>query len=431
MCVIIHAPAGVDIPLIHLKDAWDSNPHGAGFCYTTPGKSVVAVKGLMTYKQLMKRLKKHPMKDTDFTIHFRWATSGLKDKANTHPWVIGDSNPTLAVVHNGIFGHVKDEPTVSDTGVWTRDYLGRLHRAGLVQLMHTNGEISKDIGIGNKVVIHEKGQSPIIVHEDSGTWKDGVWYSNELFGGPFEWYSIRGYCGGGFDRDWEYGLTGSTSKAASSTNHYRTKADQDKLDSYWEELAWERREARELMDRFVLNEDDLSVVELHHLVEYLDNPRYYFPSMKDDEVNIVAEKVEWKVMFHLEKLKKESEEAKSKPLPIRMTLSEFHNYCSKRAKEGGPPATIEITKEDGSLIATYNDYTPPSGGSEASFSMVSQKDDPAKEDEEWNALVQSVLDKKVDERVRSRRRKLSSEPAKQLLLPLNPKDDQKKEESNV
>jgi hypothetical protein len=405
MCVIIHAPAGKSVPFKYLQDAWEQNPHGAGFCYTTTSGRVVAVKGLMSLKSLVKRLLRHPTDEVDISIHFRWATSGLKNRDNTHPWVIGSK---LAVVHNGIFSHVKDEPEVSDTGVWVRDFVGRLHDAGLVQ--HLAPYIERDAGSWNKVIIHEEGFAPLILNEKAGTWKDGIWYSNENFGGPFQKYR---YYGSRWEDDYDYdpstkawsrkdaravyvptkysvGEASKTTVSCGSTkydlcsatgradmladnikkNRNKDVASFEDLDAQeyeaWQELAWDRKQARELRELFDKDEDSLGLSELQQLAEYCDNGIYYFPSMTATEVGKMKERAEWLVIFELERMKKIADDEKAKSLDNPgqskpATMMTVKAFCDMVRLHNGklddnsavPDGTIVITNEEGLMVATF------------------------------------------------------------------------------
>lgn len=320
MCLIIHAPAGKDIPREYLSDAWKQNSDGAGFAYTDAKGNLVVVKGLMTLKQLQKRLDKHPVKDVDFTLHFRWATHGMKDKNNTHPWTIGDK---VAVIHNGIFGHVKYDKVISDTGVWTRDIILPLHKAGKLAKAIDTGWLRWDIGSGNKVVIHRKNHEPVILNEKGGTWHDGLWYSNEYWGGPFErWF--RGWV-------WE-----EETKDYSSAC-YTGKLDSDDstadnvTDAYEAEYAnYEREAAMELLAEFLANENNLAISSTQELIEYLDDATHYYPGLKHEDVDKIREKAEWHLFFLVDE-RREAREKKEKAKKLAEDITKTMDAACKAA----------------------------------------------------------------------------------------------------
>ncbi len=120
MCDIIYKPAEQQIYKKTLKKVWDMNSDGAGLAYNQNGR-VLIDKGYMTFKEFWKALKPH--QDKDLIIHFRWSTSGITNKGQTHPFPLSQNNRILtarklvchyALAHNGImqsFGNKK----VSDT----------------------------------------------------------------------------------------------------------------------------------------------------------------------------------------------------------------------------------------------------------------------------------------------------------------------------
>ena len=99
MCVILVKERGIEIPTKGvLESCWKRNPDGAGFMFNDCDK-VVIMKGFMTFEEFYLRLQTandfYHLKEKGLVIHFRIATSGLKDKGNCHPYPISNDNLDL------------------------------------------------------------------------------------------------------------------------------------------------------------------------------------------------------------------------------------------------------------------------------------------------------------------------------------------------
>jgi hypothetical protein len=295
MCLIIHSPAGNAFPMDALKDAWKSNPHGAGFAYTDSRGVMQSRKGFMKLKHLEKALRDAPTLETDFTLHFRWATSGKKDAENTHPWIYRDA---VAVIHNGVFAHVRPTKTVSDTGVWTHTTVGRLYDAGddVLNYAINDGLLASNIGAGNKVVLHRAGFRPAIINERAGVWHDGNWFSNTYFGGPFR--ALRW---------WTFGDDDASAVCTLQTSQ----------GDRWEDAAmdWYREDAAALLTAFQSGDSQGEAIgeySLDQLLEYLDDAQTYFPALSVAQVDVIRDAVEWRLWKLLEARERRAAKSKAK-----------------------------------------------------------------------------------------------------------------------
>jgi len=113
MCLIIAKNSKVNLPPIkYLKNADFYNPHGMGIAYWKYGsKEVFIKKDFKNIKPFIKWFKKNISKKDACIIHFRFATSGLVDNGNRHPFPLTKNSSILrrenfkckvAVAHNGI-----------------------------------------------------------------------------------------------------------------------------------------------------------------------------------------------------------------------------------------------------------------------------------------------------------------------------------------
>ena len=103
MCVIICGNPN-NITEEHLRNSFSKNPHGFGLMYLKD-KEIKSVKFLpRKFKEVLKCFNKHKTKTNQIALHFRFATQGLTNNFNAHPFVImnkkeGD-NYSCSLMHN-------------------------------------------------------------------------------------------------------------------------------------------------------------------------------------------------------------------------------------------------------------------------------------------------------------------------------------------
>jgi len=200
MCIIAAKPAGTIIELDTLKLCWERNPDGAGIAVAIDGK-VEIIKGLMSWQQFLtvydepEFWREYPM-----LIHFRIATHGYIDEANTHPFEVIPGK--LAFAHNGIMTNMvmPSKPELSDTQVFNRYILQQLPH-GFLKSAAIRRLIYGTIGY-NKIAFLDGAGDITIFNEASGKMReDGVWFSN----GDYKPYVFTNYYGGykGKDDLWD------------------------------------------------------------------------------------------------------------------------------------------------------------------------------------------------------------------------------------
>lgn len=141
MCVILVKERGIELPTKDvLESCWKRNPDGAGFMFNDCDK-VVIMKGFMTFEEFYLRLKTanefYHLKEKGLVIHFRIATSGLKDKGNCHPYPISNDNldlresfitTELGIAHNGIIRDYNGKDKIlNDTQLFIKNDLFELN----------------------------------------------------------------------------------------------------------------------------------------------------------------------------------------------------------------------------------------------------------------------------------------------------------------
>jgi predicted glutamine amidotransferase len=140
MCLIIAKNSGVKLPPIkYLKNAYSSNPDGIGIAYWKNKKhNVIIKKDFDNLAIFVKWLKKHIKKSDACIIHFRFATSGLIDEGNRHPFPLTKNGQIIrrsnfkckfAVAHNGMLSQYsqynapQNKRMFSDTQQFVMDIL--------------------------------------------------------------------------------------------------------------------------------------------------------------------------------------------------------------------------------------------------------------------------------------------------------------------
>lgn len=141
MCVILVKERGIELPTKDiLESCWKRNPDGAGFMFNDCDK-VVIMKGFMTFEEFYLRLQTanefYHLKEKGLVIHFRIATSGLKDKGNCHPYPISNDNldlrksfitTKLGIAHNGIIRSYNGKNNIlNDTQLFIKNDLFELN----------------------------------------------------------------------------------------------------------------------------------------------------------------------------------------------------------------------------------------------------------------------------------------------------------------
>lgn len=256
MCVIIDRPPGRTIPKRYLVTAMEDNPDGWGMMKAT-SHGIFSLHG-MDEKGFWDAYEF--MGDGDLTIHFRWATHGLKDVINCHPFEI--LNGEYAVVHNGII-HVDCEvPDMSDTWHFANGMLAealRLHpewwggRRFRKYLEHK-------LGSNNKLVILRSDGEKMFINRKEGVQDSGLWLSNA---GPLTENSYNRYHNyySGRDVKWwrDRHISGSNTLMGQAKNENTVDwtpkwntgwCEMEEDQEYWERKASEKaRSAREAADK--------------------------------------------------------------------------------------------------------------------------------------------------------------------------------------
>lgn len=170
MCLIAYVPDGRELDADVYTSAFKDNSDGIGIMSRLGVVRFLGAKMLKKARRYV-RVQLAPQ-GIEYAIHFRFATHGDVNIANTHPFALPDNKSYL--MHNGVISWCGYDDVRSDTGVFADlldDYPGQVNEKYLKEL----GTI---IGYGNKFCIMNADGSFSLVNADSGIWDKGIWYSN-------------------------------------------------------------------------------------------------------------------------------------------------------------------------------------------------------------------------------------------------------------
>lgn len=115
MCIIVHRPAGAEIPRENLDECIRINKDGWGMMYLS-GDRIVTTRSL-DMSEFHSQYGQIP-KGVPLGIHFRIKTHGLIDHANLHPYKILDydeDGEDMYLMHNGTIDIAQTDKNMSDT----------------------------------------------------------------------------------------------------------------------------------------------------------------------------------------------------------------------------------------------------------------------------------------------------------------------------
>lgn len=198
MCIIAVKPKGIKLPnKSTLYNCYRTNQDGIGVAYLKDGENLVNIKkDFATLKSFKKWLYKNISINDTAIIHFRFATSGLVDNGNCHPFPITNNvmrmrEPNLrckvAIAHNGVLNDYSGHNKFSDTQKFISDILS----SSAIKDNIFNPEIQKLIEHyieGDRLsILNGQGDVALI-----GDWQEsgGIHYSNGGFK-PFGYQSYK------------------------------------------------------------------------------------------------------------------------------------------------------------------------------------------------------------------------------------------------
>jgi glutamine amidotransferase len=158
------------------------NPHGFGFAIDT-GSGIISERSMSAKKSISRFLELREQYPNGYAMwHARYATHGVKNELNCHPFKIAGEHDTY-LAHNGMLDIVipKDDKR-SDTRILADELLPRLGGVSALDDDYVYDMIGS-WARGSKIAVMTNDPSAqykiYIINESAGTWDDkGVWWSN-------------------------------------------------------------------------------------------------------------------------------------------------------------------------------------------------------------------------------------------------------------
>lgn len=176
MCLIIHQPKGHTLSRSHLLDIARRNGDGFGIMRAEKGV-LYTFRDVLTDDDMLAAYAEHAA-GRDCILHWRQATHGKVNKANAHPFPIGNS--PVAMVHNGMMDVGCPVADMSDTWHYAEYVLGPVAKSNPNLFFDPAWQSvnAGAIGAGNKVVILHADGRLAILNRSAGVEHQGRWYSN-------------------------------------------------------------------------------------------------------------------------------------------------------------------------------------------------------------------------------------------------------------
>ena len=194
MCLISVVPKGVNKDIEQIKgfivNGMSSNSDGSGFAYKRNGKSCVNIhKGFRQEADMVSEIKKLNLGvDDELIIHHRIGTSGEKNVANMHPFVISDIESVIIqdkgsfnlpiMAHNGVFNKYTDNNSkYSDTYHFIEKFMSTPEIMTLLKRDKSKfKELFESTLTYNKLAILSPDRDLIMI--GNFTQEDGCYHSN-------------------------------------------------------------------------------------------------------------------------------------------------------------------------------------------------------------------------------------------------------------
>jgi hypothetical protein len=185
MCLLLVASPGSTPKKKDLECASCNNPHGFGFAVITPD-GIVTGRGMSAKKVIQRFLEvRRQFPDSYAMFHARYATHGVKNEENCHPFKVGGRDDTY-LAHNGILDlKIPNGDKRSDTRLFAEDILPMIGGVKALDDDNINDMVSR-WSRGSKIVIFTLDPAAkydcYIINEDAGHWdNDGIWWSNSSY----------------------------------------------------------------------------------------------------------------------------------------------------------------------------------------------------------------------------------------------------------
>jgi hypothetical protein len=183
MCLLVVSSPNSTPKRKDLECASCNNPHGFGYAVIA-GNKIITGKGMSSKKVIKEFLEVRKQYPKSYAMyHARFATHGVKNDDNCHPFKVGGSELTY-LAHNGILSvDIPANDMRSDTRIFAEDILPAM--GGVVALDNTNlYRMIEGWASGSKIAVFTLDPNAeydcYIINEDLGHWDNaGNWWSND------------------------------------------------------------------------------------------------------------------------------------------------------------------------------------------------------------------------------------------------------------
>ena len=183
MCLLVVSSPNSTPKRKDLECASCNNPHGFGYAVIA-GNKIITGRGMSSKKVIKEFLEVRKQYPNSYAMyHARFATHGVKNEENCHPFKVGGSDLTY-LAHNGILSvDIPANDKRSDTRIFADDILPAM--GGIKALDDVNlYSMLEGWAAGSKVAVFTLDPVAMydcyIINEDLGHWdNDGNWWSND------------------------------------------------------------------------------------------------------------------------------------------------------------------------------------------------------------------------------------------------------------
>jgi len=183
MCILVVCEPNSTPSKSDLHAGACANPHGFGFAIHA-GDKIISERSMSAKKSIKRFMELREQYPNGYAMwHARYATHGVKNEQNCHPFQVGDDEGTY-LAHNGVLDvAIPHGDRRSDTRVFAEDTLPKLGGVNALDDDTIWLMISKWAS-GNKIAIlttSTTAKYPMyLVNENLGTWdNEGIWWSNQ------------------------------------------------------------------------------------------------------------------------------------------------------------------------------------------------------------------------------------------------------------
>jgi glutamine amidotransferase len=163
-----------------------SNPHGFGFAIDT-GDGIISERSMSAKKSIARFLELREQYPNGYAMwHARYATHGVKNELNCHPFKVKGEEYDTYLAHNGVLDiHIPKGDKRSDTRIMAEELLPQLGGVSALDNDYVYDMISA-WSRGSKIAVMTNDPNAqykiYIINENAGSWDDnGIWWSNTSY----------------------------------------------------------------------------------------------------------------------------------------------------------------------------------------------------------------------------------------------------------